>query len=176
MSQHTCDTLPHQEEDLNQDPLPPQNPPLQDAVAQLVDLMTAQFLARVPNAQNQAQDQPLRNPCARVKTHDPDAYDSTDPSKLHAFLSQCCLTFRSCPNDFINNQIKITYAVSWLKGTALCWYKPNLNLPDNELPNFAVYWPAFEEALKATFGKPDPVTVATTKLDNLLMKDYHHIA
>ena len=175
MSQHTCDTLPHQEEDLNQDPLPPQNPPLQDAIAQLVNLMTTQFLAQVPNVQNQAQDQPFGNPHTRVKTCNPNAYDSTDLSKLCAFLSQCCLTFRSCPNNFINNQIKITYVVSWLKGTTLCWYEPNLNLPDDKLPDFTVYWPAFEEALKATFSKPDPVTTATTKLNNLLMKDYHHI-
>jgi len=33
-----------------------------------------------------------------------------------------------------------------------------------------------EGALKATFGEPDPVTLAMTKLDNLLMKDHHHIA
>jgi hypothetical protein len=27
--------------------------------------------------------------------------------------------------------------------------------------------------LKATFGEPDPVTSATTKLNNLIMKDHH---
>jgi hypothetical protein len=29
--------------------------------------------------------------------------------------------------------------------------------------------------LKATFGEPDPVTSVMTKLDNLIMKDHHHI-
>ena len=176
MSDHTHDTPPHQEDQLDPPILPPINPPLQDAVAQLVDLMTARFTARVPDAHNQAQNPPAGNPRARVKTRDPDPYDGTDSSKLRAFLSQCRLTFRSRPNDFTNDQIKITYAVSWLKGTALRWYEPNLDLPDDALPDYAVYWPAFEEALKATFGKPDPVAAATTKLDNLLMKDYHHIA
>lgn len=152
-----------------------QNPPVQDAVAQLVDLMTAQLLARMPQARNQAPEPQFGNPQARVKTRDPDPYDSSNPSKLRAFLSQCRLTFRSHPNDFTNDQIKITYAVSWLKGTALRWYEPNLELPDDELPDYAMYWAAFEEALKATFGEPDPVTAATTKLDNLLMRDHHHI-
>ena len=175
MSDHTCDTPPHQEDQPDPPILPPINPPLQDAVAQLVDLMTTHFTAQVPDTHNQAQNLPARNPCTRVKTCDPNPYDGTDSSKLHAFLLQCCLTFRSCPNNFTNDQIKITYTVSWLKGTALHWYEPNLDLPDDALPDYTIYWPTFKEALKATFGKPDPVTTATTKLDNLLMKDYHHI-
>ena len=175
MSEHTHETPPHQEEQLAQDPIPIQNPPLHDAVAQLVDLMTAQFLARVPQAHPQAHEPPVAHHRTRVKTRDPDPYDGSDPSKLHAFLSQCRLTFRSRPNDFTNDQIKITYAVSWLKGTALRWYEPNLELLDEDLPDYALYWVAFEEALKATFGEPDPVTAATTKLDQLLMKDHHHI-
>lgn len=82
------------------------------------------------------------------------------------------------PNDFANDQIKITYAVSWLKGikgTALRWYEPNITLGEEDLPDYPLYWGAFEEALKATFGEPDLVTLATTKLDNLNMKNYHHI-
>ena len=176
MSNHTCDTLPHQEDQPDPPILPPINPPLQDAIAQLVDLMTTCFTVQVPDTHNQAQNPPARNPHTQVKTCNPNPYDSTDSSKLRAFLSQCCLTFRSCPNDFTNDQIKITYTVSWLKGTTLHWYKPNLDLPDDALPNYAIYWPAFKEALKATFGEPDPVAMATTKLNNLLIKDYHHIA
>ena len=173
---HLEDAPPHLEDAQEEEaPLPPQNPPLQDAVAQLVDLLTAQLAVRGPILQDQAPAPPAVNPRARVKTRDPDPYDGTDPSKLRAFLSQCRLTFRSRPHDFENDQIRITYAVSWLKGTALRWYEPNLDLPDDELPDHALYWGAFEEALKATFGEPDPVTSATTKLDNLLMKDHHHI-
>ena len=157
------------------EPLPNFAPPqdLQDAMTQLVQLMTIHF-----HGQQQAQAQPAApapQQRSRVKTRDPDPYDGTDPSKLRAFLSQCRLTFRSRPNDFSNDQIKITYAVSWLKGTALRWYEPNLSLPDRNLPNYARRWDDFEDALKATFGEPDPVTSATTKLDNLSMKDTHHI-
>jgi hypothetical protein len=98
-----------------------------------------------------------------------------DPSKLHAFLSQCRLMFRNRPNDFTDDQFKITYAVSWLKGTVLCWYEPNLILDEEDLPDYTLYWGAFEEALKAMFSKPDLVTLVTINLDNLSMKDHHHI-
>jgi hypothetical protein len=169
MSQQGRDSPPHQAGE------PAPNPNLQDAVAQLVQLMAAQFQAMQPPAADRAPYHPAGPPRPRVKTRDPDPYDGSDPSKLRAFLSQCRLTFRSRPNDFANNQIKITYAVSWLKGTALRWYEPNLVLDEEDLPDYALYWCDFEEALKATFGEPDPVTSATTKLDNLIMKDHHHI-
>lgn len=157
-------------------PLPNFTPPqdLQDAMNQLVQLMTIHF-----QGQQQAQARPAApapQQRSRVRTRDPDPYNGTDPTKLRAFLSQCRLTFRSRPNDFTNDQIKITYAVSWLKGTALRWYEPNLTIPERNLPDHARIWDAFEEALKATFGEPDPITSATTKLDNLTMKDHHHIA
>ena len=176
MSQNDRETPPHQEDRPIEIPVPPRNPPLHDAVAQLVELLTNQLLARVPQAPPQAPAPPAGHQRTRVKTRDPEPYDGTDPSKLRAFLSQCHLTFQGRPQDFAQDQIKITYAVSWLKGTALRWYEPNLELPDDELPDHAVYWPAFEEELKATFGEPDPVNTAVTKLDNLLMKDSHHIA
>ena len=110
---------------------------LQDAMTQLVQLMTIHF-----QGQQQAQAQPAAPaPQQRlhVRTRDPEPYDGTDPSKLCAFLSQCWLAFRSCPNNFSNDQIKITYAVLWLKGTALWWYEPNLSFPDHNLPNYA-HW------------------------------------
>ncbi len=53
-----------------------------------------------------------------VKTRDPDPYDGSDPTKLCAFLAQCRLVFRARLDDFKYDDIKITYAVSWLKGTA----------------------------------------------------------
>src|SRR5882757_11539174 len=98
-----------------------------------------------------------------------------DPAKLHAFISQLKLVFRSCLDDFFNNSIKITYAISWLKGMAQCWYKPNLSLNEDELPDFALDWSVFQEALNTTFSEPGPATSATQKLNNLTMKDSHHL-
>jgi len=67
------------------------------------------------------------------------------------------------------------FAVSWLTGTALRWYEPNLELEHYDLPNFALDWEVFEETLKTTFGKPNPVATAAHKLGNLTMRDNHHI-
>ena len=180
MSDSDHETPPHQSTSASAPPALPVPPPatLQDAVGQLanlVQLLTAQFQPVQHPVHGQAPVHPAGGGCSRVKTRDPDPYDGTDPSKLRAFLSQCRLAFRSRPHDFTDDQIKITYAVSWLKGTALRWYEPNLTLPARALPRYATNWDAFEEALKSTFGEPNPVTSATTKLDNLIMKDHHHI-
>jgi len=67
------------------------------------------------------------------------------------------------------------YAISYLKGTMLHWFEPNLTLDKIDLPVHTYVWQAFEEELKSTFSKPDPVASATQKLDNLSMKDSHHI-
>jgi len=37
------------------------------------------------------------------------------------------------------------FAVLWLTGTALCWYEPNLELEDYNLPDFALGWEVFEK-------------------------------
>lgn len=89
----------------------------------------------------------------------------------------CAPFFRSANLCFVpaEDQVKITYAVSWLKGTAQRWYEPNLALRERDLPDFALYWDDFEEALKTTFGEPDPVASASYKLDHLVMKENHHI-
>ena len=152
-------------------------PQAMTALAQAMTALMAQLQAG-PAFQPQAPAQePAHDhaPRARIKARDPDPYDGSDPTKLRAFLSQCKLMFRSRPRDFAEDQVKITYAVSWLKGTAQRWYEPNLSLADRDLPDFALFWEDFEEALKTTFGEPDPVASASYKLDHLVMKEHHHI-
>lgn len=146
-------------------------------LAQAMTALMAQLQAgpaNPPRAQAPARE-PAREHRTRVKARDPDPYDGSDPSKLRAFLSQCKLVFRARPRDFDEDEVKITYAVSWLKGTAQRWYEPNLSLDEDELPDFALNWDDFEEALKTTFGEPDPISTASYKLDNLAMKNHYHI-
>jgi len=192
MSQEqTRDTHPHQE-DRDRTPiapiftpepapnLPPIDPQLQAAMTAMVEVMIRQFQAQlqappaaIRRLAHDRYDEPA--PPTRVKTRNPDPYDGSDPSKLRAFLSQCKLLFRDHPDDFENDEIKINYAVSWLKGTAQRWYEPNLWLEEHELPEYALRWDAFEQALKATFGEPNPANTAANKLENLRMHDHHHI-
>jgi hypothetical protein len=180
---HDRDVPPHlgDQEREAPPPVPPPeqpalDPQLQNAMTALVTAMTRQFrdqalAARTPSPPANIHDAPR----SRVKTRDPDPYDGSDPAKLRAFISQCKLVFRARPRDFQDDIVKITYAVSWLKGTALRWYEPNLTLDEHQLPQYALDWDTFEETLKTTFGEPDPVQTATYKLDSLRMQDYHHI-
>jgi hypothetical protein len=123
----------------------------------------------------QPQAQPTATPRSHVKMRDPDPYDGNDPTKLCSFISQCKLVFRTRPEEYRSDHLRIMYAVSWLKGTAQHWFEPNLALADHQLPAHAQFWDDFENALTATFGEPDPIASATNKLDNLVMKDYHHL-
>ena len=88
----------------------------------------------------------------------------------------------SYPNVVLCSEI--TYTISQtiklrlptlIPSSALHWYKPNLTLPACALPHYTINWDAFQEALKSMFGEPDPVTLATMKLNNLIMKDHHHM-
>ena len=160
--------------------LPAPDPALPQAMTAMSQAMTALLaqlrappVAPAPAFKNDAAPAPA--PRGKIKARDPDPYDGSDPTKLRAFISQCRLVFRAPPRDFEEDHVKITYAVSWLTGTAQRWYEPTLALADDELPDFALYWEDFEEALKTTFGKPDPVASASYKLDQLVMKDTHHV-
>ena len=58
---------------------------------------------------------------------------------------------------FTDDQLKIMYAMSYLKGTAQQWFEPNLALNKLDLPDHALTWHRFEEELMATFREPNPV-------------------
>ena len=171
------ETPPHMHTPAPEGPPPPPalDPNLQQAMAALFQAMTANLPAAPPHCDPvpHGRKGPSRQ---RVKAREPDPYDGTDPSKLRAFLSQCKLVFRSSPHAFANDELKIMYAVLYLKGTALRWFEPNLSLDEIDLPLHAYVWTSFEYELKSTFGEPDPIASATLKLDNLTMKDSHHIA
>ena len=109
----------------------------------MVEVMTCQFQAQLevpPRTRRRRAHDRDHGPAprTRVKTKDPKPYDGNDPAKLRAFLSQCKLVFRARPDDFEDDEVKITYAVSWLKGTAQRWYEPNLALVDYDLPEYTV--------------------------------------
>ena len=61
-----------------------------------------------------------------TKVQEPDVFDSSDTCKLQPFLVQCTLNFRNCPDAFSTDSAKVTFALSYLKGTALNWFKPLL--------------------------------------------------
>ena len=71
------------------------------------------------------------------------------------------------PNAFTDDSAKITYTLSYLKGTALDWFEPSLTSRDNVswLSNYS----KFVSKLRSHFGPFDPEGEAEAKLENLCM-------
>ena len=61
-----------------------------------------------------------------TKVQEPDVFDGSDTRKLQPVLVQCTLNFRNCPDTFSTDSAKVTFALSYLKGTALNWFEPSL--------------------------------------------------
>src|SRR3979490_3097785 len=63
----------------------------------------------------------------RTKVHEPDTFNGSNSCKLQPFLVQCNLNFRDHPDAFSSDSAKVTYVLSYLKGTALDWFEPALS-------------------------------------------------
>ena len=55
----------------------------------------------------------------QTKVWELDVFDGSDTHKLQPFLVQCTLNFRNHPDAFSTDSAKVTFALSYLKGTAL---------------------------------------------------------
>ena len=63
----------------------------------------------------------------------------------------------------------VTYVLSYLKGTALDWFKPALSLDID--PSWIDDYPKFVSELKDNFGPHDPIGKAEADLETLHMHD-----
>ncbi|KAG6326095.1 hypothetical protein ID866_12994 [Astraeus odoratus] len=80
---------------------------------------------------------PKDSGAAHTKVHEPNTFDSTDLKKLHEFLIQCELNFCDRPQAFCLDLQKVGFALSFLKGIALTWFKPDLL---NAIPGAEPAW------------------------------------
>ena len=105
----------------------------------------------------------------RSNLRNPDTFDGSDPAKLSSFLTQCYLHFAERPQDFPDDDDRILYIISYLRGSAQQWFSPNLYDP-TIIPvwdgNFAV----FIQELTLNFGPHDPVGDAEDKIRVCRMK------
>lgn len=126
----------------------------------------------------------LRNPTnyksesgnERNNVRDPDPFDGSEPTKLRPFFAHLELVFRARPRTFPNDEKKVTYAISYLKGTALQWFEPYL-LETHTLnpPEFLSDYESFQEELRRNFGPYDATGTAENDLENLRMSDSQKI-
>ena len=153
---HTPDNA--QDNDLVSNPPSDQSTP---SLAQAIMLMTAEL---------RRQDSPPKSTGSKVK--EPDTFDGSDPKKLNNFILLCTLYFR---NNFAYSEdnSKIMFALTYLRGTALEFFEPLLT-SDADLP-WENDWQEFVRILRAQFGPFDPTADAEDSIDNLKMKDNQQI-
>ena len=61
-----------------------------------------------------------------VKPREPDLFDGTDPNKSDNYIFQLTLYLAAISNDFLDNNMQITFALSYLKGTLLDWFQSEI--------------------------------------------------
>ena len=77
-----------------------------------------------------------------------------DRSHLHEFLSQLKLHFKADKAKFKDDDTKITFAASYLRGSASKWFEPYLEDNNAYIKAFLNY-EAFVKAISASFGNTD---------------------
>ena len=123
---HILDTSGDQEGTPN--PEPDQTPNLAAAIV----LMTEELRRRPDKT-------------TKVKTKEPDVFDGSDPRKLNNFILLCNLYFKNNTN-YSDDEPKVTFALSHLRGTALEYFEPTILDPD-ENPEWLDDWSAFAQTL-----------------------------
>ncbi|KNZ60386.1 uncharacterized protein VP01_1561g2 [Puccinia sorghi] len=102
----------------------------------------------------------------------PDKFDGENSSKLQGFLQSCKLLFLNDPTVFSDDRKKVLYAALYLGGRASQWFKPYLDLLENQSPSCLINnWDRFEQQLFTLLGDPNEVRNAEFKLNSLSMKD-----
>jgi hypothetical protein len=112
-------------------------------------------------------------PSHRARSKEPDTFDGSEPRKLNNFILLCNLYFRSNPS-YSEDETKVTFALSYLRGTALEYFEPSI-LDSDETPDWMDNWSAFVRTLRTQFGPIDPTADAEDGIDNLKMQDNQHI-
>ena len=113
----------------------------------------------------------------KTKVREPDTFDGSSPKKLRTFLAQCSLNFENRASLFTSDRAKVTYALSYLSGTAQQWFEADIISPPTlDADHYMNDYPSFVNELKLNFGPFDPKADAETAIENLVMKDNHHIA
>ena len=102
-----------------------------------------------------------------------DVFNRSNTCKLQPFLVQCTLNFRNHPDAFTSNNDKVTFVLSYLKGTMLDWFKPSLT--SGESPPWLDDYSNFIGELKNNFGPHDPEGKAKANLEKLKMRNNQRI-
>src|SRR5271168_2289572 len=115
-----------------------------------------------------------REKAPTTKVKEPDTFDGSDSRKLNNFILLCDLYFRHKPSAYSDDSVKVTFALSHLRGLALDLFEPAI-LDSEENPDWLTDWSAFLRTLRSHFGPIDPVADAEDAIDNLKMRENQRI-
>jgi len=88
---------------------------------------------------------------------EPDSFSGGNPDKLRAFIFQCQIYFHACEREFREDSEKIFFAISYLRGIALDYFKPFINETDlSQSFDFLEEWLVFVQKLSNLFGSYSP--------------------
>src|SRR5882724_4489189 len=108
---------------------------------------------------------------SKPKLWEPDLFDGSNSQKLCTFIPQCKLNFGDCKDMFEDDTNKVTYVLSFLKGTALDCSESAILDPIE--PQWLSDFDLFIEELEANFRTYDPVREAEAELEGLHMHQSH---
>ena len=103
--------------------------------------------------------------CSVGKVKEPDTFNNSDPHKFNNFILPCNLYFCNNP-AYYNNLPKVTFELSFLRGTALEYFELTI-LDSNGTPDWMDNWSAFICTLHTQFGPIDPTANAEDGINNL---------
>src|SRR5258707_8373535 len=125
-----------------------------EILQQLVQALS--LLGRAPPMSTHPTPSPTPATCIRS----PDAFDGSNLDDLRPFLLQCQLTFNLYPQHYPSDSSKVFFAISYLKKSALEWFKIGVMEIDPRLaPSWCSNWPDFIAEIRTHFGPSNPTGV-----------------
>ena len=107
------------------------NPQASLAPSSIQDEVTANLAVAIQQMTQELRRQETQS-TKQAKAKEPDTFDSTDPRKLNNFILLCNLYFRSNP-AYSDDSAKVTFALSYLRGMALEYFKPAITDSEENL-------------------------------------------
>jgi hypothetical protein len=139
---------------------PTLSPPTVEQLQQQITQLQSYIISLHPHLTNQSQSK-------GIKVAPPDSFDGTQ-SKTDSFLSQLGLYFSGRKKEFQDDQDKIIFALSYMKGgTAGPWAAEVVRQYQDSPEPLYPDWNTFLQEFKAAFGDPDPGSTARFKMDQL---------
>ena len=156
---------------------PPAPPTTDDLLRALLMHLAQPPVAPVVNVQMPAAGaQAPRAPAEeRTKVSDPETFDGSKPETLRDFLIACGLVFADRPVTYRDDNKKVNFAISYLRGTARDYFAPDLAYTALRPPAWVHDYQRFVHELVGNFGVYDEIGKAEQALNSLTMSSSEEI-